>query len=84
MFIQNSDPRVYRDPEAQERERLTLLVEKMGDVVDENGVVHAHDILSMKVREQVKKDQRKTLTYIDNDDDEFELLFKYFETLKTY
>ena len=75
---------MYRDPEAQERERLTLLVEKMGDVVDENGVVHAHDILSMKVREQVKKDQRKTLTYIDNDDDEFELLFKYFETLKTY
>jgi hypothetical protein len=32
----------------------------------------------------VKKDQRKSLIFIDKEDDKFEMLFKYYESLKGY
>ena len=53
-------------------------------MVSEDGAVHAHDLISMQIQDRLKKEQRRGLTYLDNDDDTFEILFKYYETLKNY
>ena len=39
-------------------------------------------MFSHQVREMVKSQTRKNLAFIDSDDDMFEILFKYFESLK--
>lgn len=53
-------------------------------MISDKGQIHAHDLMSMQIKDNVKKAQRKSLTYLDEDDDTFEVLFKYYETLKNY
>jgi len=53
-------------------------------VISDKGQIHAHDLMSMQIKDNVKKAQRKSLSFLDEDDDTFEVLFKYYETLKNY
>ena len=47
--------------------------------------VHPHDLLAIKVQDEIKRQQRNTLTYLSPEaDDQYEVLFKYFETLKAH
>lgn len=49
--MKNRDREAYKDTDALERERLTLLLRKHnGGTLDEN--VHAHDLLSAKIRDE--------------------------------
>lgn len=39
-------------------------------------------MFNRKIKEQVKQHTRANLGFLDSDDDMFETLFKYYETLK--
>jgi hypothetical protein len=47
VYVKNKDPRVYREKEKLEEERLALLVERHTGVMSEDGTIHAHDLISM-------------------------------------
>lgn len=50
--MKNRDRESYKDNEALQRERLNLLIRKHnGGSVDENDL-HAHDLLSAKIRDE--------------------------------
>lgn len=83
IFVKNMDPRVYTDPKVLEEERLQFLVQRHSQIADD-GNVHAHDLISMRIQDRIKTDQRKSLAMIDGDDDQFEIMFKYYETIKNY
>lgn len=53
VFVTNMDPRVYTDPKELEDEKIHLLLKRHGKVGND-GVVHAHDIISMQIHEKVK------------------------------
>ncbi len=54
-------------------------------MVSSDKEVHAHDLLSIQLQDQIKKEQKKSLVYFDvGKDDQFEMMYKYFETLKNY
>lgn len=59
---------------------------KLGQEVEEDGEKKpvGYDLLSISIRDQLKKEQRKSLLFLDEADDMFEILFKYYETIKNY
>ena len=85
ITLKNMDPRVYSDKQALNNQRLKLLAERNGYLsVDKDGKKIAHDLLSIHVEDVFKREQRKNLLFFDGDDDVFELLFKYYKTVKNY
>lgn len=42
-------------------------------------------MLSLKLKNEIKQEQRKQLIFIDSEkDDQYEILFKYYETLRNF
>ena len=50
-------------------------------MVDEDSV-KATDMFNHELRDRVKRNTRKNMAFLDENDDMFETLFKYYETLK--
>ena len=80
--MKNRDRESYKDNEALQRERLNLLIRKHnGGSVDENEL-HAHDLLSAKIRDEYyRKHVMSNIMIKVEEDDQFEILYKYYETL---
>jgi hypothetical protein len=44
----------------------------------------AHDLLAISLQDAIKKELKKGLNFMDDDDDTFEVMFKYLEIMKAY
>ena len=87
IYVKNLDDTKYTDENDLEEERLKYLLKKhqggvpTGEKEDEQ--VHAHDLLAVKLQDDIIRDHKKNLYLLDpKQDDRFEVLFKYFETIK--
>ena len=81
IYVKNRDPREYSNKQDNENERLTFLVKKNNKGIDEKNM-HPHDLLSASIRDEYKKKMLSAGILINPDtDDQFEILFKYYETL---
>lgn len=82
IYVKNRDPRSYTDKQAIENERLTMLVKKSRTGFVNETDIHPHDLLSASIRSEYKKKILNSGVFIDIErDDQFEILFKYYELL---
>ena len=82
IYVKNRDPKAYADKEQLENERLIMLIRKTnnGEIDEKN--IHPHDLLSAKIRREYTSKILTSGTMLDLvKDDQFEILFKYYETL---
>ncbi len=90
VYIKNLDDTRYTDLNALEEERLRFILKKhqggvpTGDIDDTMSTqLHAHDLIALRLQDDLKVQQKKSLTYLNPEtDDKFEVLFKHLETLK--
>lgn len=89
VYVKNMDDKRYTDKAALEEERLHYLLKKHegGVVLEEEsqnmGKPSAHDLLAVKLQDEVKRGQKASLTYLQPEtDDIYEVLFKYMEAIK--
>ena len=71
IYIKNQDLSIYQDANELENQRLLLLAEKYAkyDKLNAGETPASYDLLSVSLRDRIKSEQRKILTYIDDDDD---------------
>ena len=82
IYVKNRDPKAYADKEQLENERLIMLIRKTnnGEIDEKN--IHPHDLLSAKIRTEYASKILTSGTMLNLiKDDQFEILFKYYETL---
>eukprot|EP00347_Sterkiella_histriomuscorum_P022120 403331610 len=82
IYVKNRDPKAYTDKEQLDNERLVMLIRKTnnGEIDEKN--IHPHDLLSAKIRTEYASKILTSGTMLDVvKDDQFEILFKYYETL---
>jgi biopolymer transport protein ExbD len=82
IYVKNRDPSAYTNKQALDTERLTLLVKKSNSGYMNDTEIHPHDLLSESIKAEYKKKILNQGILIDLDkDDQFEILYKYYELL---
>lgn len=90
VYVKNLDDKRYTDLNALEEERLRFILKKhqggvpTGDIDDTMSLqLHAHDLIALRLQDEMKIQQKKSLSYLDpSQDDDFEVVFKHMQTLK--
>ena len=82
--IKNLDGKVYNDPKELEAEKVELMAQKSRVQKLEDGTYHPHDLMAHKIREHLEKENRKSLTFLDQKDSEIEMLYKHYQVVKSY
>lgn len=82
--IKNLDGRVYTDYKELEAEKVELMAQKSRVQKLEDGTYHPHDLMAHKIREHLEKENRKSLTFLDQKDSKIEMLYKHYQVVKSY